>query len=256
MKFTDIFIRRPVLACVVSLVIVLLGLRAYGSLSLREYPEITYPVIKITTPYPGANADLIQGFITRPLERAIASAEGLDYVEARSADGVSRISAHLRPGYDIDAAFVDITAKVAQQRRELPLDAEDTIVAKDMGMGGDELMFLAFSSNVLSLEQITDYLDRVVVPVLSTAKGVGEARIDGGRQFAMRVWLDPERLAAFGLTASDVLQAIRRNNVQSAAGEIRSDYIKLYAGSVETLTASLEAIREASTRILGAVLKS
>lgn len=111
MKFTDIFIRRPVLACVVSLVIVLLGLRAYGSLSLREYPEITYPVIKITTPYPGANADLIQGFITRPLERAIASAEGLDYVEVLSADGVSRISAHLRPGYDIDAAFVDITAK-------------------------------------------------------------------------------------------------------------------------------------------------
>ncbi len=242
MKFTDIFIRRPVLACVVSLVIVLLGLRAYGSLSLREYPEITYPVIKITTPYPGANADLIQGFITRPLERAIASAEGLDYVEARSADGVSRISAHLRPGYDIDAAFVDITAKVAQQRRELPLDAEDTIVAKDMGMGGDELMFLAFSSNVLSLEQITDYLDRVVVPVLSTAKGVGEARIDGGRQFAMRLWLDPERLAAFGLTASDVLQAIRRNNVQSAAGEIRSDYIKLYLNP-QTVINDVEGFR-------------
>ncbi|MCB1630981.1 MAG: efflux RND transporter permease subunit [Pseudomonadales bacterium] len=242
MKFTDIFIRRPVLAGVVSLVIVLLGLRAYGSLSLREYPEITYPVIMVTTPYPGANADLIQGFITRPLERAIATAEGLDYVEARSADGVSRISAHLRPGYDIDAAFVDITAKVAQQRRELPLDAEDTIVAKDMGMGGNELMFLAFSSKVLSLEQITDYLDRVVVPVLSTAKGVGEARIDGGRRFAMRVWIDPERLAAFGLTASDVLQAIRRNNVQSAAGEIRSDYVKLYLNP-QTVIDDVEGFR-------------
>ncbi|MCG3171156.1 MAG: Efflux pump membrane transporter BepE [Pseudomonadales bacterium] len=228
MSFTDVFIRRPVLACVVSLLIVLLGLRAFDSLSLREYPEISYPVINVTTPYPGANADLVQGFITRPLERAIATAEGIDYLEAHSSDGVSRISAHLRAGYDIDAAFADISAKVEQQRRELPPDAEDPAVEKEAGMGNDVLMFLTFTSEVLTPEQITDYLDRVVVPLLSTVKGVGEARIDGGRKFAMRVWLDPQRIAAFGLTASDVQRALARNNVQSAAGTVRSDFVQLY----------------------------
>ncbi len=250
MKFTDLFIRRPVLACTVSLLIVLLGLRAFDSLSLREYPEITYPIINVTTPYPGANAELMQGFITRPLQRAIATAEGIDYVSAQSSDGLSRISAHLRPGQDIDAAFVDITAKVAQQRRELPLDAEDPIVEKDTGMGGDVLMFLAFSSDVLSLEQITDYLDRVVVPTLSTVKGVGEARIDGGRRFAMRVWLDPERMAAFGLSAADVQRAIARNNVQSAAGQIRSDFIQFYVNP-QTVIGDAEGFRRLVLRDQG-----
>ena len=228
MNFTDTFIRRPVLATVVSLLIVFLGLRAFDSLSLREYPEVTYPVINVTTVYPGANAELIQGFITRPLERALAKAEGIDYIVAHSEDGLSRISAHLQPGFDVDAAFADISGKVEEERRKLPRDAEAPVVQKETGSGGNVLMFLSFSSEVLTPQQITDYLDRVVQPLLSTVKGVGEARIDGGRTFAMRVWLDPARLAAFGLSAADVEQAVARNNVQSAAGNIRSDYVQFY----------------------------
>ena len=228
MNFTDTFIRRPVLATVVSLLIVFLGLRAFNSLSLREYPEVTYPVINVTTVYPGANAELMQGFITRPLERALAKAEGIDYITAHSQDGTSRISAHLQPGYDVDAAFADISGKVEEERRKLPRDAEAPVVQKETGSGGSVLMFLSFSSEVLTPQQITDYLDRVVQPLLSTVKGVGEARIDGGRKFAMRVWLDPGRLAAFGLSAADVEQAVARNNVQSAAGNIHSDYVQFY----------------------------
>ena len=228
MNFTDTFIRRPVLATVVSLLIVFLGLRAFDSLSLREYPEVTYPVINVTTVYPGANAELMQGFITRPLERALAKAVGIDYIIAHSQDGSSRISAHLQPGYDVDAAFADISGKVEEERRKLPRDAEAPVVQKETGSGGNVLMFLSFSSDVLTPQQITDYLDRVVQPLLSTVKGVGEARIDGGRTFAMRVWLDPGRLAAFGLSAADVEQAVARNNVQSAAGNIRSDYVQFY----------------------------
>jgi len=228
MNFTDTFIRRPVLASVVSLLIVFLGLRAFDSLSLREYPEVTYPVINVTTVYPGANAELMQGFITRPLERALAKAEGIDYIVAHSQDGMSRISAHLQPGHDVDAAFADISGKVEEERRKLPRDAEAPVVQKETGSEGNVLMFLSFSSEVLTPQQITDYLDRVVQPLLSTVKGVGEARIDGGRTFAMRVWLDPGRLAAFGLSAADVEQAVARNNVQSAAGSIRSDYVEFY----------------------------
>ena len=228
MNFTDTFIRRPVLATVVSLLIVFLGLRAFNSLSLREYPEVTYPVINVVTAYPGANAELIQGFITRPLERALARAEGIDYLTAQSQDGLSSISAHLQPGFNLDAAFADISGKVEEERRKLPRDAEDPVVVKETGSGADVLMFLSFSSEQLTPQQITDYLDRAVQPLLSTVKGVGEARIDGGRKFAMRVWLDPGRLAAFGLTAADVEQAVARNNVQSAAGNIRSDYIQFY----------------------------
>jgi hydrophobe/amphiphile efflux-1 (HAE1) family protein len=228
MRFTDLFIHRPVLATVVSLLLVLLGLRAFDALSLREYPEITYPVINVTSVYPGANAELMQGFITRPLERAIASAEGIDYLEARSEDGVSRIAAHLRAGFPVDTAFADISSKVEQERKSLPRDAEDPVVEKETGMGGNVLQYLSFTSDVLTQQQITDYLDRVVQPVLSTVKGVGKVDIHGRRNYAMRVWLDPARLAAFGLTAADVRNAVLANNVQSAAGTVRSDYIQFY----------------------------
>ncbi|MFM7274801.1 MAG: efflux RND transporter permease subunit, partial [Gammaproteobacteria bacterium] len=228
MSLTDLFIRRPVLATVLSLLIVLLGLRAFGALSLREYPEVTYPVIHVTTIYPGANADLMQGFITRPLERAIASAEGIDYLEAKSEDGISRISAHLRAGQDIDASFADIAAKVEQERKNLPREAEDPVTEKETGMGAGTLMYLSFTSDVLSQQQITDYLDRVVQPVLSTVKGVGAVELHGRRDYAMRVWLEPQRLAAFGLTPAEVRAAVQANNVQSAAGTLRSEYVQLY----------------------------
>jgi hydrophobe/amphiphile efflux-1 (HAE1) family protein len=228
MNLTDVFIRRPVLATVLSLLVVLLGMRAFQSLSLREYPEVTYPVINVTTVYPGANADLMQGFITRPLERAIASAEGLDFIEAKSEDGVSRISAHLRAGYSVDAAFADVSAKVAQERKNLPRETEDPIVEKETGMGSDTLQYLSFTSKQLSQQQITDYLDRVVQPVLATIDGVGTVEIYGRRDYAMRIWLDPARLAAYGLTPGDVREAVQANNVQSAAGTVRSESTQLF----------------------------
>ncbi len=228
MNITDVFIRRPVLATVLSLLLVLLGMRAFQNLSLREYPEVTYPVINVTTVYPGANADLVQGFITRPLERAIASAEGLDFIEAKTEDGVSRISAHLRAGYSVDAAFADVSAKVEQERKNLPRDTEDPVVEKETGMGTDTLQYLSFTSTQLSQQQITDYLDRVVQPVLATVDGVGSVEIFGRRDYAMRIWLDPARLAAFGLTPADVRAAVQANNVQSAAGTLRSDSTQFY----------------------------
>ena len=228
MSFTDLFIRRPVLATVLSLLLVLLGMRAFQNLSLREYPEVTYPIINVTTVYPGANADLVQGFITRPLERAIASAEGLDFIEAKTEDGVSRISAHLRAGYNVDAAFADVSAKVAAERKNLPRETEDPVVEKEAGMGTDILQYLSFTSTQLSQQQITDYLDRVVQPVLATIDGVGSVEIFGRRDYAMRVWLDPARLAAFGLTPADVRAAVQANNVQSAAGTVRSDSTQFF----------------------------
>ncbi len=228
MNITDIFIRRPVLATVLSLLLVFLGLRAYGSLSLRQYPEITYPVINVITVYPGANAELMQGFITRPLQRALATAEGIDYLESHSEDGISNISAHLQAGYSVDAAFADISAKVQQERKQLPRDAEDPIVQKEAGMFSSTLFYLSFTSTELSRQQITDYIDRVVQPVLSTVKGVGSVEIHGRRDFAMRIWLDPARLAAFDLTAEDVTVAVTRNNVQSAAGTVRGEYLQFY----------------------------
>ena len=216
MNFTELFIRRPVLAMVVSLLIVLLGLRAFNSLSLREYPEITYPVINVVTSYPGANADLMQGFITRPLQRAVVAAEGIDFVEARSVDGLSSIAAHLRPGYSVDAAFADISAKVQEERRQLPRDAEDPIIAKETGFDSDILFYLSFTSKLLSQQQITDYLDRVVRPVLSTVQGMGSVEIHGKRDFAMRVWLDPQRLAALNLSAADVRECFHMVTTRSA----------------------------------------
>ena len=228
MSITDVFIRRPVLATVLSLLLVLLGLRAFENLSLREYPEVTYPIIKVTTVYPGANADLVQGFITRPLERAIASAEGLDFIQAETADGVSRISAHLRAGYSVDAAFADVSAKVEQERKNLPRETEDPVVEKETGMGTDILQYLSFTSTELSQQQITDYLDRVVQPVLATLDGVGSVEIFGRRDYAIRIWLDPARLAAFGLTPADVRASVQANNVQSPAGTLRSDSTQFY----------------------------
>jgi len=236
MNFTDVFIKRPVLASVVSIALLILGIRAFDALDLREYPEITYPAVNISTSYPGASADLIQGFITAPLQQAVATADGIDYIEATSNQSLSYVTAYLRPDIDVNDAFVEITAKVAKIRKQLPREADDPIVSKASGRGSDTLMYLSFSSDQMSPTQITEYLERVVRPVLSTVPGVGEAELRGQRNFAIRVWLDAERMAAFKLSATDINSAIRANNFQSAAGTLKNNSTLLEVSAVTAIS--------------------
>lgn len=224
MKFTDIFIKRPVLACVISLVILLLGVRAFQDLELRQYPKVKDSVIKITTVYPGANADLIKGFITTPLQQAIATADGIDYLEASSGQNVSVITAHIRLDYDPDVAMTDILTKVQQVKSELPSEAQDPVIAKDSA-SGLALVYLSFTSEKMSNEKITDYLIRSIQPQMSTIEGVSEALILGRKTFAMRIWLDIDKLAALNISAEDVFNVLRANNFQSAAGETKGSLV-------------------------------
>jgi len=224
MKFTDVFINKPVLASVVSLFILLLGLRAAVDLNVRQYPELQNAVISVTTVYVGADADLIQGFITTPLEREIASADGIDYMTSTSAAGVSSIQAYIRLDYDPNEALTQIVAKVNKMRSQLPGESEDPTVELQVG---DTIaaMYLSFSSEILDNNQITDYLVRVVQPKLSTVPGVQRAQILGDRTFAMRAWLQPAKMAALGITPSDVFRAIQANNVLSAVGGTKGSMV-------------------------------
>src|SRR5262245_62800272 len=187
MKFTDLFIRRPILAIVVSLVILIAGLQSARSLSVRQYPRSDIAIIRVTTVYVGANADLVRGFITTPLERVIASADGIDYLESSSAQGASTITVHLKLNFDTNAALTQVQAKVAQVRNNLPPEAEAPVIELATADNQFASMYLGFSSDVLDQNQITDYLTRVVQPKLSSITGVQRADILGGRTFAMRI---------------------------------------------------------------------
>ena len=224
MKFTDIFIRKPVLAMVVSLFILLFGLRAYSELNVRQYPEMRNAVVNVSTTYFGADADLIQGFITTPLEREIASAEGIDYMTSTSSAGVSTISAYIRLGTDPNEALTQIAAKVNKMRGQLPPESEDPVI--DLQQGQQiAAMYVSFASDTLDNSQITDYLTRVVQPKLVTVPGVQRADILGAGTFAMRVWLKPARMAALKVTASDVYNALRSNNVLAAVGSTKGQMV-------------------------------
>ena len=226
MKFTDIFIRKPVLAMVVSLFILLFGLRAYSELNVRQYPEMRNAVVNVSTTYFGADADLIQGFITTPLEREIASAEGIDYMTSTSSAGVSSISAYIRLGTDPNQALTQIAAKVNKMRGQLPPESEDPVI--DLQQGQQiAAMYVSFASDTLDNSQITDYLTRVVQPKLVTVPGVQRADILGAGTFAMRVWLKPERMAALKVTASDVYNALRSNNVLAAVGSTKGQMVAI-----------------------------
>lgn len=224
MKFTDLFVKRPVLATVVSLLIFLLGLRAIHNLQVREYPELTNTVITVTTAYPGASADVIQGFITNPIEKAISGATGLDYMKSESTQGMSTIKVFVKLNFDPNTAFTDVMSKVAQARKDLPKNALEPVIKKDTGSQID-LMYIGFSSDVMSQGQITDYLTRVVQPKLQTIFGVAAAEILGGNTFAMRIWLNTQKMAAYHISANDVVAAIQQNNYQSAPGETNGQYI-------------------------------
>ncbi|MEX2628442.1 MAG: multidrug efflux RND transporter permease subunit [Tistlia sp.] len=238
-SFTDIFIRRPVLATVVSLLILLIGLQAAFSLQIRQYPELQNTTITISTSYPGANADLIKGFITTPIEQAVASAEGIDTLVSTSQQNSSTVTLNLLLNADADRAVADVLSKVNQVRGILPDEANDPIVQKQTG-DSNALMYISFNSDVMNAPQITDYLTRVVQPKLQTVNGVAEAQILGGQTFAMRIWLNPDRMAALEVTPADVAAALTRNNFTSAAGQIKGNFVQTSINA-ETSLDSAEA---------------
>jgi multidrug efflux pump len=227
MKFTDLFIRRPVLAVVVSLVILIAGLQSIRSLTIRQYPRSDVAVINVTTAYIGANADLVRGFITTPLERVIASADGIDYLESTSSQGVSTIVVHLKLNYDTNAALTQIQAKVAQVRNTLPPEAEAPIISLETADSQFAGMYISFSSPDLDQNQITDYLVRAVQPKLTAISGVQRADIFGDRTFAMRIWLKPDQMAAYGISPSRVRDVLAANNYLSALGRTKGSMVSV-----------------------------
>ncbi len=227
MKLTDLFIKRPVLAIVVNLVILIAGLQAIRSLSVRQYPRSDIAVIQVTTTYVGANADLVRGFITTPLERVIASADGIDYVESSSAQSLSSIIVHLKLNYDTNAALTQIQAKVAQVRNDLPPEAQAPVIEMQTADNQFAAMYIGFSADRLDQNQITDYLTRVVQPKLTAVSGVQRAEILGNRTFAMRVWLKPDKMAALGISPSQVRDALAKNNYLSALGRTKGSMVSV-----------------------------
>ena len=227
MTFTDLFIRRPVVATVVNLIILLAGYQAIHTLNVRQYPRSDIADVTITTTYVGANADLVRGFITTPLERVIASADGIDYMESASAQGLSTITVHLKLNYDTNAALTQIQAKIAQVRNDLPPEAEAPVVDLETSDNQFAAMYLSFYSDDLDPNQITDYLTRVVQPKLTAVSGVQRADILGARTFAMRIWLKPDRMAALSISPSQVRAALGSNNYLSAVGATKGSMISV-----------------------------
>ena len=224
MVFTDIFIKRPVLALVVSALILLIGFKAATSLPIRQYPKLSNTVVTITTVYPGASPDLMQGFITTPIEQAVAAAEGVDYITSSSVQGTSTIQVFVKLNFDPNQALTEVLSKVNSVKYLIPKEANDPIILKSTGQT-TAVMYLGFSSDELGGPAISDYLTRVVQPILSTVDGVASADILGGQTFAMRLWLDPARMSGRGVSAADIVAAIQSNNFQAAAGQTKGYYI-------------------------------
>src|SRR5580693_3261573 len=227
MKFTDIFIRRPVLAIVVNLVIIIAGLQAVRTLNVRQYPKLESATVTVRTAYVGANADLVRGFITTPLERAIAAADGIDYIESQSAQGLSTINVRLKLNFNASGALADITARVNQVRADLPPEAEVPSINIEPSDSVLAAMYLSFSSDILEENQVTDYLIRVVQPRLSAIEGVQRADILGGRTFAIRAWLQADRMAALGVSPAQVRAALAANNYLAAVGQTKGQLVQI-----------------------------
>lgn len=247
MKFTDVFIKKPVLAIVVSLLILILGIQAGTNLTVRQYPRSDISVIIINTVYVGANAELVRGFITTPIERAIASAGGIDYIESQSAMGMSTVTAHLRLNYDPLKAMTEISAKVNQVRGDLPPEAEVPAIRIEAADSQFAAAYISFSSEILEQNQITDFLTRSIQPRLIAVAGVQKADVLGGRTFAMRIWLKPERMAALNVTPVQVRAALAANNVQAAVGQTRGSYTQVNLRA-DTDIKSVEEFRQLIVR--------
>ena len=226
-SFTDLFIRRPVLAMVVSFVILIAGLQAMKTINVRQYPRSDIAAITVTTVYVGADAELVRGFITTPLERAIAAADGIDYIQSQSQQSVSTITARLKLNYDANKALSDISSKVDAIRRDLPPEAEIPVIAIQAADTQFASAYLSFTSNILQPNEVTDYLVRLVQPRLTAVGGVQKADILGGRTFAMRIWMKPERMAALNISPTDVRNALSRNNYLAAVGSTKGSLLQV-----------------------------
>src|SRR5215831_149468 len=243
--FTDIFIHRPVLAMVVSLMILVLGLRSAGSLPILQYPRTENAVVTVLTTYYGADPDVVAGFITTPLENAIAQANGIDYMTSVSRTGTSTITANLRLNYDSDKALTEITTKVNSVLNQLPPQSQQPVLSVKVGQTIDA-MYIGFNSNVLPANKITDYLVRVVQPKLQAVSGVQTAELLGAKNFSMRAWLDPEKLAAYGLTATDVSTALANNDFLSGLGNTKGQMVQVNL----TAATSLHSVEEFQNLVL------
>ncbi|WP_339386740.1 multidrug efflux RND transporter permease subunit [Vibrio caribbeanicus] len=241
MRFTDIFIKRPVLAVSISFLIALLGLQAIFKMQVQEYPEMTNTVVTVSTGYYGASADLIQGFITQPLEQAIAQADNIDFMTSSSELGSSTITVNMKLNSDPNAALADILAKTNSVRSQLPKEAEDPTVTLSTG-ASTAVLYIGFTSDELESSQTTDYLERVINPQLFTVNGVSKIDLFGGMKYALRVWLDPEKMAALGLTASDISNVLNANNFQSATGQATGEFV-LYNGSTDTQVSNVDELK-------------
>lgn len=226
MKFTDLFIKRPVLAMVISLLIFLFGVNAIYNMQIRQYPRMDNTVITIMTGYPGADADLIAGFITSPLENAVASAEGIDYMTSSSTQGLSTITLTIKLNFDPQVAFTDVMSKVQQTINQLPRESQQPVILKSSDTS-TALMYISLDSMEMTPQQITDYATRVVQPQLQTVDGVAKADILGGATYSMRIFLDPVKMAALGVAPSDVSAVLAKNNFLTAAGNTKSEYVAI-----------------------------
>ncbi|MGE0503063.1 MAG: efflux RND transporter permease subunit [Rhizobiaceae bacterium] len=224
MNVSALFIRRPVLSTVFALLILLLGFQGLFNLSVRQYPEVEETVITVTTVYPGASADLIQGFITSPIAAAVATTENIDYVTSQSRPSASVVTVQMQLGSNPDVALTEVMSKVQQVRSQLPADAEDPTIVKGTGMQF-ATMYLTMQNPNMTAEQLTEYIERVIRPRMSTIPGVAEIQIMGAANYSMRVWVDPIRLAARGLTATEVLAAINASNFLAAPGKTENEYV-------------------------------
>jgi multidrug efflux pump len=243
MKLTDIFIKRPVLSIVVSLVIIVAGIQAIRTLNVRQYPKVESATVTVRTAYVGASAGLVRGFITTPLERSIAAADGIDYIESQSTQGLSTINVRLKLNFSAANALADITARVNQVRADLPPEAEVPSISIEPSDAQIAAMYLSFSSSILEDNQVTDYLIRVVQPRLSAIEGVQRADILGGRTFAVRAWLKPERMAALGVSPAQVRQAMQANNYLSAVGQTKGALVQVNL-TAETDLRSIDDFRK------------
>src|SRR5205085_4555947 len=226
-SFTDLFIRRPVLALVVSFVILIAGLQALKTLNIRQYPRTDIASITVSTVYVGADAELVRGFITTPLERAIAAADGIDYVSSQSRQSISTIRARLKLNCEPNKALSDISSKVDAIRRDLPPESEIPVISIESADSQFAASYLSFTSSILQPNEVTDYLVRLVQPRLTAVAGVQKADILGGRVFAMRIWLKPERMAALNVSPSQVRTALARNNYLSAVGSTKGSLLQV-----------------------------
>src|SRR5580765_571693 len=226
-SFTDIFIRRPVLALVVNLVILIAGFQAIRTLVVRQYPRSDNAAVTVRTVYVGASADLVRGFVTAPLERVIAASDGIDYIESSSTLGLSTITIRLKLNYDPNKALAEISSKVDQVRNDLPPEAEVPIINVESADSRFAAAYLSFTSDILQANQITDYLVRIVQPRLSALEGVQRADILGGRTFAMRIWLKPDQMAALNINPSQVWSALAANNFLSAVGHTKGSLVQV-----------------------------